>query len=99
MCIGNLSLSSFVPTVMAATIERSLAGIWSGIKNRAIGIIQVGSTLPVLGFVAGLGSVWVIDALRDKHIKGTQPASTITDRLSQRLQTISALRKAGRGWA
>jgi hypothetical protein len=35
MSIENLSLSNFVLTVMAA----SLAGIWSGIKNRAIAVI------------------------------------------------------------
>ena len=67
--------------------------IWSGAADKFVSIIKNGAGLAIGGFIVGMGLVWLVDAIRDRHIKAELPTSLIKDRLPKRIQTISYIKK------
>jgi hypothetical protein len=67
--------------------------IWSGAADKFVSIIKNGAGLAIGGFIVGMGLVWLVDGMRDRHIKAELPTSLIKDRLPKRIQTISDIKK------
>lgn len=67
--------------------------LWSGAADKFVSIIKNGAGLAIGGFIIGMGLVWLVDGMRDRHIKAELPTSLIKDRLPKRIQTISDIKK------
>jgi len=67
--------------------------LWSGAADKFVSIIKNGAGLAIGGVIIGMGLVWLVDGMRDRHIKAELPTSLIQDRLPKRIQTISDIKK------